>query len=91
VDNVAEHLLTLTGKSAPPRGHVFTLHAELEGMALAPLFERLLAGWRAQGYALTSTKTLFARLDTSKLPIHEVIMAEVPGRSGTLAVQGPAV
>ena len=36
VDNVAEHLLKLTEGHSPEHGHVFTLHAELEGMALSP-------------------------------------------------------
>ncbi len=35
-----------------PAAQVFTLHAELEGMKLRPSFERLLQGWRAQGYEL---------------------------------------
>src|SRR5262249_15629618 len=38
-DNVADHVLALT-KNAPAAGHVYTLHAELEGGKLAPAFER---------------------------------------------------
>ncbi len=92
VDNVHQHLLQLT-QPAPPsnpnfQGHVYTLHAELEGMKLLPVFERLLAGWREQGYALTSTQAIFAELDSTKLPRHEVIRGELPGRSGTLMLQG---
>jgi hypothetical protein len=30
-------------------GHVYTLHAELEGMQLLPVMERLLRLWRAAG------------------------------------------
>jgi undecaprenyl phosphate-alpha-L-ara4FN deformylase len=87
VDNVVAQLLKLT-EAAPAYPHVFTLHAELEGMALLPLFENLLAGWRSQGYALVSTRTLAAQLDRKALPIHTIVMGEVPGRSGTLALQG---
>ncbi|MDD5177300.1 MAG: polysaccharide deacetylase family protein [Sterolibacterium sp.] len=87
VDNVHEHLLKLT-LEAPPQGHVFTLHAELEGMKLLPVFERLLTGWRAQGYELSTTQALFKPLDAAELPRHEVIRAELPGRSGTLMLQG---
>jgi len=86
-DNVDEHLLQLT-REKPCHGHVYTLHAELEGMKLSPVFERLLGGWKEQGYALTSTRAMFAELDLSRLPRHEVIRGECPGRSGTLMMQG---
>jgi len=33
-DNVAAHLLSLT-ETPPETGHVYTLHAEIEGMKLA--------------------------------------------------------
>ncbi|MBY4598987.1 polysaccharide deacetylase family protein [Ottowia caeni] len=89
-DNVHEHLLSLTAHP-PAHGHVYTLHAELEGMKLLPVFERLLAGWRAQGYELVSTRELFSRLDKSRLPRHRVEMGEIPGRSGTLALQGTEI
>jgi peptidoglycan/xylan/chitin deacetylase (PgdA/CDA1 family) len=83
-DDVVRHLLSLTGDS----DHVFTAHAELEGGKLLPQFERLLAGWKAQGYELVATETLWRSVDATRLPRCEVIQAEVPGRSGTLAVQG---
>lgn len=90
VDNVAEHLLKLTEKDPPQHGHVYTLHAELEGMALSPVFDKLLSGWRAQGYELVATETIAAGLDRKTLPMHTVIMGELPGRSGTLALQATA-
>jgi peptidoglycan/xylan/chitin deacetylase (PgdA/CDA1 family) len=86
-DNVADRLLQLS-RDAPPTGHVYTLHAELEGMKLAPAFERLLAGWRAAGYELISLRDYFAALELKALPRHVVTAAEIPGRSGTLALQG---
>ncbi len=90
VENVAEHLLQLTEKEPPTHGHVYTLHAELEGMALLPVFEKLLAGWKAQGYELVATRDIAATLDRKSLPINTVRMEEIPGRSGTLALQcGP--
>ena len=52
------------------------------------LFERLLDGWSRQGYKLTSTRETFAGLDLTRLPRHEVVRGEVPGRSGTLMMQG---
>jgi undecaprenyl phosphate-alpha-L-ara4FN deformylase len=86
-DTVAEPLLTLTA-TPPPDDHVFTLHAELEGMRLAPAFERLLAGWKAQGYRLVPMRTLYETLQALALPRCEVGPGMVPGRSGTLLCQG---
>lgn len=90
-ENVAEHLLRMTGSDPedPPRSQVFTLHAELEGMRLLPVLEALLAGWREQGYELVSTRTLYESFDPFSLPRCEVVTGAVPGRSGTLMVQGP--
>ncbi len=86
-ENVHERVLAASA-DAPGTGHVFTLHAELEGMKLAPVFERLLAGWQAMGYELVPMATLVESLDAERLPRCNVAVAEVPGRSGTLAVQG---
>jgi peptidoglycan/xylan/chitin deacetylase (PgdA/CDA1 family) len=84
-DNIHEHYAALT---AEPRNHVFTLHAELEGMKLMPALEKLLILWRRQGYDLVAMKTLAERLDLDTLPRHEMVRGEVPGRSGTLMLQG---
>lgn len=88
-DNVHERVLALTA-AAPPAGHVYTLHAELEGMRLAGAFDRLLAGWKAQGYRLVCARALFDSIDRARLPHHRVGTGEVAGRSGTLAIQGPS-
>lgn len=89
-DDVERPLLARTQAPAPD-GHVFTLHAELEGMRLAPAFGRLLAGWRAQGYRLVPVRTLYASLDRARLPLHEIAVGTVAGRSGTLVTQGALV
>lgn len=82
--SVAERLLKMTSDE---RDHVFTAHAELEGGKLLSAFDRLLDGWKAQGYELISLKSLFDSLDPERLPRHEVVFGEIPGRSGTLALQ----
>lgn len=87
--NVADYLLRVTAQPCPT-GHVYTLHAELEGMKLAPTFDRLLAGWRAQGHALVSLSGYARGFDCAQLPRHRVTGAAVPGRSGTVLVQGAA-
>ena len=84
--NVHTRLLERTRQR--PACQVFTLHAELEGMKLRPVLQRLLQGWRAQGYALVSMRTLFSSLDVGALPAATMDSGEVPGRSGTLAIQG---
>lgn len=87
--NVAATLLALTDQCATT-GHVYTLHAELEGMKLAQVFDRLLAGWSAQGYRLVSVADINRSIDRKSLPRCEVLQGEVPGRSGSLLLQGNA-
>jgi undecaprenyl phosphate-alpha-L-ara4FN deformylase len=88
VGNVHETLLARTCEPRPH--HVFTLHAELEGMRLLPVLRRLLEGWRAQGYELVSMRALFDGLEVAQLPGALVQPGTVPGRSGLLAVQAAA-
>ena len=76
------------GRALSPN-HVYTLHAELEGMKLAPIFEKLLAGWKDQGYELVAMRELLDGAGAA-LPLHSVVEAPIRGRSGTLATQGPA-
>ncbi|MGC2519043.1 MAG: polysaccharide deacetylase family protein [Burkholderiales bacterium] len=85
--NVAAHMLDLTAEP-PAAGHVYTLHAELEGGKLAPAFKDLLSGWKSQGYELVPMRSVAEALDLKSLPRHEVVIGEIPGRSGTLAMQG---
>ncbi len=94
--NVHERLLAITqaapvsinASRAPMAAHIFTLHAELEGMRLLPTFEKLLQGWREQGYELVATETIYRNLDRAHLPYFTAERGTVPGRSGTLLMQG---
>lgn len=85
--NVANHILDMT-MTPPATGHVYTLHAELEGGKLSGIFDELLAGWKSQGYALVAMRDLYQTLILDSLPRNELARGEVPGRSGQLAVQG---
>lgn len=87
VENVHEHLLNLTATPCES-GHVYTLHAELEGMAFGATLEVLLTGWREQGYELTSLGALRDSLDPALLPRHELVRSVVSGRSSPMMVQG---
>ena len=84
-ENAAAHLLELTREPAPA-GHVFTLHAELEGALFAPALESLLRGWCGQGHELVSLGDYFARVSGGPVPTLPVSWGEVPGRSGQLIV-----
>lgn len=82
--NIADALLRLTEQ---PRDHVFTLHAELEGQKLAPTFEKLLAGWRAQGYEFSSMGDYHQKVNGHTLPVKPIQWGQLPGRSGELIVE----
>jgi len=85
--NVAESVLVMTRDD--PRDHVFTLHAELEGMKLSGVLEQLIAGWKSQGYEIVPLRALFETADVAKLPLDMIVDEAVAGRSGLLSVQGP--
>jgi len=85
--NAPERLLELT-REPSQTGHVYTAQAEFEGKRLAPAFEKLLEGWRAQGYEVASLHDYLESLATRELPPHEIAAGPVPGRAGALALQG---
>jgi peptidoglycan/xylan/chitin deacetylase (PgdA/CDA1 family) len=86
IENVAQHLLNITSTPSAT-GHVYTLHAELEGQKWMPIFEQLLQGWSEQGYELVSMLQYLKGFKLADLPRYEVKLGTVEGRSGTLAVQ----
>jgi len=86
-ENVAARLLESTGTPASV-GHVFTLHAELEGMRLAPVLDQLLAGWKAQGFEIGPVRAQYDAVEPMALPRCEVAPGTVEGRTGTLLTQG---
>lgn len=83
--NVHDTLLALT--QSVSGHHVYTLHAELEGLRLLEPFEKLLIAWREQGYELVSCATLFQAVNTRPLPRCLVGLGSIAGRSGLLAIQ----
>jgi undecaprenyl phosphate-alpha-L-ara4FN deformylase len=88
--NIADAVFRLSAPSAGTRGenlHVFTLHAELEGMLLLDAFESLLRKWLAAGAKITRMAAIRELAIQRPLLDQTVIMGEVPGRSGLLAMQ----
>jgi undecaprenyl phosphate-alpha-L-ara4FN deformylase len=78
---------TLLRASRHGEYHVFTLHAELEGGAYLPQFERLLQSWRDMGVEFLTLMAAARRLANTPIPQARIVAGEVPGRSGQLAVQ----
>ena len=62
-------------------------HREAEGGGYLGDFERLLREWRSRGCELTDLASYAGRLHLKSLPPGRIVAGEVPGRSGTLAVQ----
>jgi len=89
-DNVADHLAgaDASGPGDRPRLHPARRTGRLK---LLPVIDRLLVGWRDQGYRLGALRTLADEIPRASLPRHEVVYGSVAGRTGTLLVQGPAV
>ena len=91
VDAAIGRVLDLTATAPAAGAHVYTLHAELEGQRFAPQFGRLLDSWRQRGARLVTLAELRRGLDPAALPRHALLHGVVAGRSGTLALQGPAL
>jgi peptidoglycan/xylan/chitin deacetylase (PgdA/CDA1 family) len=87
--SIADALFQRSAAAAAPGGlsQVFTLHAELEGMLLLDAFETLLVKWRESGAAITRMARIHELAMQRPLPARAVVMGEVPGRSGRLAIQ----
>lgn len=87
--NIDQKLLALTQQETP-WGHVFTLHAELEGQKLLPAFERFIIGLKTQRYQFFTMKSYAEELlknHRSSIGVSNVVYGEIPGRSGVLCLQ----
>ena len=87
--NIADAIFRRSACAPDQALQVFTLHAELEGLRLHDAFESLLVKWHAAGAAVACMADMHTLATQRVLPIRAVVMAEIPGRSGTLAVQAP--
>lgn len=86
-ENVHRHVADASAREAE-FGHVYTLHAELEGMKLLSSMERMLDSWNDMGYKLVSLGQMYGFLDRRSLPFHMVDVGEIFGRVGELSIQG---
>ena len=85
--NVADAMFRLSAANASDPVQVFTLHAELEGMLLLPAFEQLLLKWRESGAEIMRMARIRELAMQRPLPARAVVLGEIKGRSGRLAVQ----
>jgi peptidoglycan/xylan/chitin deacetylase (PgdA/CDA1 family) len=90
-DDAVNYLLQLTANN--PNDQVFTLHAELEGQKLLPLFKKLVQGWLSQGHDCVDMKTLHSSWVSTGQTRHLITLplsyGTVPNRSGELMVMAP--
>jgi undecaprenyl phosphate-alpha-L-ara4FN deformylase len=85
-ENVNEHYLSLV----KPGLNVHTIHAELEGKGMAPVFINLLRRLRGKGARFITLAEAAAEC-AGKAPDHMMCMGEIPGRAGRVAIQGERV
>lgn len=87
-NNFNAHILD---RCAPDQLNVYTIHAEVEGIAQHRQFEQLLVEAQRRGIVFQPLRQLLwdARLET--LPIEPMVKHALPGREGWLAWQGSAV
>jgi peptidoglycan/xylan/chitin deacetylase (PgdA/CDA1 family) len=85
--NLAARLLERTADAAIATP-VFAARAEVEDAGLRAIFDQLVAGWIAQGYALCPLREVIEADDPMALPRCEIAMGRFPGRPVPLLQQG---
>jgi len=87
-DRIVAHYLKLMQADAT-RPQVFTLHAEIEGMGRRALFQNLLKACVQAGVEFVRMDDLAREFlaDRALIPVRDQVMAEIDGRSGTVAAQ----
>jgi undecaprenyl phosphate-alpha-L-ara4FN deformylase len=71
----------------PDALNVYAVHAEVEGMARAALFDDLLHKARARGMVLQPLRQLLQGVDLATLPRDRIFLRRVPGREGWVSWQ----
>jgi undecaprenyl phosphate-alpha-L-ara4FN deformylase len=85
--NYNAHILD---RCRPDRLNVYTIHAEVEGIALHRQFEQLLIEARRRGIVFQPLRQLLQQADAA-LPVDRLVRHEQPGREGWLAWQASAI
>jgi peptidoglycan/xylan/chitin deacetylase (PgdA/CDA1 family) len=74
-----------------PGLNVHTIHAEMEGMSMAGIFEDLLFSLKRSGNRFATLAEVAANMQHSTIPSCRIIKGELPGRAGKVALQGEEV
>lgn len=82
-ETVNEHYLSML----KPGLNVHTIHAEMEGKAIAPVFIDLLERLRGQGVRFITLAEAAVEY-AANAPDHMIFMGEIAGRAGIVAIQG---
>lgn len=85
LDNFNGYILD---RCKPGQLNVYTVHAEVEGIALHRQFEQLLEQARQRGIAFQPLGELLPQSAAGSLPADSVLKRTLPGREGWLAWQG---
>ena len=86
-DNYNDHMLELI---VPERLNVLTIHAEVEGIVCAEMFDSFLAAAKTRNIRFVPMSELLPD-DLSTLPIDSVTTAPLPGREGWVCWQASLV
>lgn len=90
VDNVHEALFDLSQKLLP-NGQVYNLSAEVEGMHLIAVLEKLIVMWKGSSKEVGTLYDIVEDLDKDKIPTHHIGWGPVKGRSTHVAMQAKEV
>ncbi|OGR57150.1 MAG: hypothetical protein A3I11_01960 [Elusimicrobia bacterium RIFCSPLOWO2_02_FULL_39_32] len=87
-DNLGDHLFEIM-KEVQLEFHVHTVHAEVEGMAILESFGRWLQKLRKENVDFIPCEKIKELLihEPQKIPRSEIILKEIPGRSGVVSCQ----
>ncbi len=83
-DNYNEHILEAI---VPGALNVYTIHAEVEGIARADLFDDLLHKAKARGIEFQPLRQLLQGVDRDTLPRDGIFLRQLPGREGWVSWQ----
>jgi undecaprenyl phosphate-alpha-L-ara4FN deformylase len=86
-NKLIEHYLNLLNPELP---NIFTMHAEIEGMAKLKWFKEFLVALQKKGVVFKKMDNIAQEIlkNPDRIPVNNFVQGKVDGRSGTLAVQG---